>query len=67
MNKIYIIKNNHDAIWVSIAQFAYNPFFHQTLVIFLFEILLQGILQNFAYSILTLKFDIGIIFAGITC
>ena len=66
--KIYIIRNDNDAIWVHIAQ--------KGVILFRFSqnscgssswILLHGIVQNFVYNILTLKNDIDIIFANLAC
>ena len=59
--KIYIIRNNNDAIWVHIVQgeSCYSVF-SKTLVLVLSRILLYGIVQNFACIILILRDNIDI-------
>ena len=63
--KIYIVRNNNDAIWVhSSVGSAVIPFVMFPFVIVLSLILLHGIVQNFPCNILTLKDDFDVISAG---
>ena len=65
MHKICIIRNNNGGIWVHVTLYGALIFrFFHIVVIVLSRILLAGILQNYPCNILTLKYDIDIIFAG---